>query len=89
MNVKKHLWSLLRMGLPSVGFVLTCSGVYLVSMQTEEYRWRVIPAYIMTVFGFLSMAIGVFWTLCHAMKSKIYQRGVNREQHIEIYTVER
>uniref|UniRef100_A0A8C4I5M7 Uncharacterized protein n=1 Tax=Dicentrarchus labrax TaxID=13489 RepID=A0A8C4I5M7_DICLA len=76
MNVKKQLWSLARIALPGVGFPLTCSGAYLVSLQTEYgFSWKVIPAYIMIVLGFLSMLIGVFWTICHSMKSKMYQRG--------------
>lgn len=89
MNVKKQLWSLARMGLPSVGFALTCIGAYLVSTQTEyRFSWRIIPAYILIVFGFLAMLIGVFWTICHSMKSKMYQRG-GHEQHTQVYTIAR
>ncbi|XP_026199691.1 transmembrane protein 252 [Anabas testudineus] len=90
MNVKKHLWSLVRMALPGVGFALTCIGVYLVSLQTEKkFTLRVISAYILMVVGLLAMLSGVFWALFHSMKSKMYQRGCNRERHIQIYTVER
>uniref|UniRef100_A0A3Q1K1E4 Transmembrane protein 252 n=1 Tax=Anabas testudineus TaxID=64144 RepID=A0A3Q1K1E4_ANATE len=62
MNVKKHLWSLVRMALPGVGFALTCIGVYLVSLQTEKkFTLRVISAYILMVVGLLAMLSGVFW----------------------------
>ncbi|XP_051277453.1 transmembrane protein 252-like [Dicentrarchus labrax] len=89
MNVKKQLWSLARIALPGVGFPLTCSGAYLVSLQTEYgFSWKVIPAYIMIVLGFLSMLIGVFWTICHSMKSKMYQRG-GHERNMHVYTIER
>ncbi|XP_056233049.1 transmembrane protein 252-like [Seriola aureovittata] len=89
MNVKKQLWSLARIVLPGVGFALTCIGAYLVSLQTEyQHTWKVIPGYIVIVFGFLAMLVGVFWTICLSMKSKIYHRG-RHEQHIHIYTIER
>ncbi|KAK2901985.1 transmembrane protein 252-like [Channa argus] len=90
MNVRKHLGSLVRMVLPGVGFALTCIGAYLLTHQTEyQCIWKVITAYFLTAFGFLVILIGVFWTICHTMKSKMYQRGCNREHHIQIYTVER
>lgn len=89
MNVKKQLWSLARMVLPAVGFVLTCTGAYLVSLQNEyESTWRIILVHIMIAFGFLAMLIGVFWSICHSIKSKIYQRG-GREEHIQVFTIER
>ncbi|XP_040897931.1 transmembrane protein 252-like [Toxotes jaculatrix] len=89
MNLKKQLWSLARIVLPGVGFALTCIGAYMMSLQAEyRYTWRVIPAYILIVLGFLAMLIGVFWTICHSMKSKMYQRG-RHEQHIQVYTIER
>ncbi|XP_042343876.1 transmembrane protein 252-like [Plectropomus leopardus] len=89
MNMKKQLWSLARMVLPGVGFALTCIGAYLMSLETEyRYTLRVIFAYIMIVFGILAVLIGVFWTICHSMKSKMYQRG-GHEQHIQVYTIER
>lgn len=88
-NMKKQLWSLARIVLPGVGFALTCTGTYLVSLQIEhEYTLRVIPSYIMIILGLLAMFIGVFWNVCHSMKSKIYQRG-GHEQHIQVYTIER
>lgn len=89
MNVKKQLWSLARTVLPCAGFASTCIGAYLVSMQADSgYTWGFIPAYIMIVLGFLAVFIGVFWTICHSMKSKMYQRG-GHEQHIQVYTIER
>lgn len=89
MNMKKQLWSLARLFLPGVGFFLTCIGAYLASLQTEYgYNCRVIHAYIMILFGFLAVLIGVFWNICHSMKSKMYQRG-GHEQHIQVYTIER
>ncbi|GAA6223161.1 transmembrane protein 252 [Lates japonicus] len=88
-NMKKQLWSLARIVLPGVGFALTCTGTYLVSLQIEhEYTLRVIPSYIMIILGLLAMFVGVFWNVCHSMKSKMYQRG-GREQHIQVYTIER
>lgn len=90
LNVKKQLWSLARIVLPAVGFALTCIGVYLAYMQTKyEYTLRVIPAYVMIVFGILSVLIGVFWTICHSMRSKMYQRGGGSGEHIQVYTIER
>ncbi|KAM9360931.1 transmembrane protein 252-like [Symphorus nematophorus] len=91
MNVKKQLWSLARMVLPGVGFALTCYGAYLVSLQLEfGYTLKVIPAYIMIVLGFLAVLIGVFWNICHSMRSKMYHRGGRQQQqHIQVYTIER
>ncbi|XP_041644433.1 transmembrane protein 252-like [Cheilinus undulatus] len=87
MPVRKHLWSIARMFLPVVGFALTCLGAYLVSMQAESRSlWRLIPAYILMALGFLAVLVGVFWTVCHSMKSKMYRRG--GEEHIQIYTIE-
>ncbi|TMS03948.1 Transmembrane protein 252 [Larimichthys crocea] len=87
--MKKQLWSVARMFLPGVGFALACSGAYLVAVQTEhQFNWWVLPAYLMIVVGFLAVLIGFFWTICHSMKSKIYQRG-GRDQHIQVYTIER
>ncbi|XP_070690472.1 transmembrane protein 252-like [Pempheris klunzingeri] len=89
MNVKKQLWSLARMVLPGVGFALTCCGAYLVSMLTEYgHNWMVIPAYIMIVCGFLAILVGLFWTICNSMKSKMYHRG-GHERHIQVHTIER
>lgn len=89
MNVKKQLWFLVHALLPCVGFVLICSGAYLVSLQTEyKYTWTIIPAYIMIVSGFLAMLIWVFWNICNSMKSKMYQRGGNA-QRVEVYTTDR
>ncbi|KAM7391454.1 hypothetical protein PAMP_022143 [Pampus punctatissimus] len=83
------MWSLACMVLPGVGFVFICMGAYLVSLQNEpKYTWRVIPAYIMIVVGFLTIVVWVFWTICHSMKSKLYQRG-GHQQHIQVYTIER
>ncbi|XP_034396777.1 transmembrane protein 252-like [Cyclopterus lumpus] len=90
MNARKQLWSLARMVLPGVGFALTCIGAYLVSLSCEEgmYTLRVISAYIMLVFGILVVLFGVFWTICHSMKSKMYQRG-GHERHLRAYTIDR
>uniref|UniRef100_A0A3Q2CUT5 Uncharacterized protein n=1 Tax=Cyprinodon variegatus TaxID=28743 RepID=A0A3Q2CUT5_CYPVA len=64
---------LCRMSLPSVGFVLTCIGAYLVSQQAR-YDGRMVPVYVMIIFGFLAMLIGI----------------VNsHERQIQIFTVER
>ncbi|TDH12793.1 hypothetical protein EPR50_G00051790 [Perca flavescens] len=89
MNVKKQLWSLACMVLPGVGFAMTCIGSYLVYLQiTYEYSMRVVPAYIIIVLGILAVFIGVFWTNCQSMKSKMYLRG-GHEQHTQVYTIER
>ncbi|XP_034548548.1 transmembrane protein 252-like isoform X2 [Notolabrus celidotus] len=91
MSVKKHLWSLARMFLPAVGFILACLGAYLVSHQTENgLLWRLIPAYIAMGLGILAVLIGTFWTICHSMRSKVYHReGREWEQQIQIYSIER
>ncbi|XP_044230284.1 transmembrane protein 252-like [Thunnus albacares] len=89
MDVKKTMLSLARLVLPGMGFGLTCMGIYLVSLPNEpKYTWSIIPAYIMVVVGFLVTLVGVFWTICHSMKSKMYQRG-GHQQHIHVYTIER
>lgn len=88
MNVKKRLWSLACIVLPGVGFAMICTGSYLVSQQLKyEYSMRV-TAYVMIVFGIPAAFIGIFWTNCHSMKSKMYQRG-GHEQHTHVYTIER
>ncbi|XP_068994623.1 transmembrane protein 252-like [Embiotoca jacksoni] len=86
MHVKKQLWSLVRMVLPAVGFALTFMGAYLVSQQTK-YALGDSPVYITIVFGLLVMLVWVFWSICHSMKSKMYQRG--GREHIQVFTVER
>ncbi|XP_041792357.1 transmembrane protein 252-like [Chelmon rostratus] len=89
MNVTKKLWSMARMILPGVGFALTCTGVYLVSLWKDDGNtWRVIPAYVMIMFGFVVALIGVFWTICHSVRSKTHQRG-RHEQHVHVYSIER
>ncbi|XP_068461131.1 transmembrane protein 252-like [Clinocottus analis] len=89
MNVRKQLWSLARLVLPGGGFALTCMGAYLVSQQTEDnHPLRVAFAYVMVVFGILVVLVGVFWTVCHSMKSKMYQRG-RHQRHLWVYTVDR
>ncbi len=87
MNVKKQLWSKAHLIVPGMGFVLACSGIYLLSQHIEEKDdWRVIPAYGMISFGLIAVFIGVFWNI--SLKSRIYQRR-QHEQNIQIYTVER
>ncbi|XP_077943501.1 transmembrane protein 252-like [Gasterosteus aculeatus] len=89
MNVRKQLWSLARMVVPGAGFAITCIGAYVVSLQTDHrYTLRVVSAYGTVVFGILLVLTGVFWNICHSMKSKMYQSG-GREQHLQIYTVDR
>ncbi|XP_033974419.1 transmembrane protein 252-like [Trematomus bernacchii] len=88
-EVRKQLWSLARMALLAVGCVLTCIGAYLVSLQIEhKYTLKVMLAYFMILMGVLAVLIGVFWSICHSMKSKMYQRG-GHEQHMEVYTIQR
>ncbi|KAK5614597.1 hypothetical protein CRENBAI_016022 [Crenichthys baileyi] len=88
MGLKKQLLSFTCTWLPSVGFVLTCIGAYLLSQQTGYgFDGKMVPAYIMIVLGFLGMVTGVFWSLCHTMSSKMYIRRRN-ERHIQIFTVE-
>ncbi|KAM4577095.1 transmembrane protein 252-like [Odontesthes bonariensis] len=88
MNVRRSwLLSLTCLFLPALGFALTCIGAYLVSLQTAP-GLKTISIYIVIVVGFLAMLIGVTYTLCHSLKSKMYQRR-QRERHIQIFTVER
>ena len=88
MNVRRSwLLSLTCLFLPALGFALTCIGAYLVSLQTTP-GLKTVSIYIVIVFGFLAMLIGVIYTLCHSLKSKMYQRR-QRERHIQIFTVER
>uniref|UniRef100_A0A665WRR1 Uncharacterized protein n=1 Tax=Echeneis naucrates TaxID=173247 RepID=A0A665WRR1_ECHNA len=80
MNVTKRLWSLARIVLPTLGFALTCIGAYLVSLQSDyKHTWTVIPAYIMIVFGFLAIIVGLSWTIylrkMFAVKSKLWKRN--------------
>lgn len=89
MNVKKQLCSQGHMMLSGAGFVLACSGAYLLSLHTGHgYTWRASLAYVMIVLGLLSVLIGLFWTICHSMKTKLYQRG-GHEQQLQFYTIER
>ncbi|CAL8344936.1 unnamed protein product [Lota lota] len=77
MNTKKRLWSVTCIGLPLVGFGLICVGVYQMSLRSEGcyVTLRVVMAYVEVVAGFLAMLIGVFWAVCHGMKSKFLGRG--------------
>lgn len=86
--MKKQLWSLACMFLPFAGFLLTCIGAYLLSMQNvNDFLWRSIIIYIMIAIGLLSMLFGVFLSLCHSMKSKLYQRRHVEQMHV--FTVHR
>lgn len=86
MNVKKQLLSLFCFLLPSVGLMLMCTGIYLVSQaNVHENAPKVIFLYIMTVCGPLAMVIGVCWGLC----SGINTERIGREQHIQVFTIER
>lgn len=73
MDMKKQLLSFTRMFLPAVGFALTCIGAYLVSMQAPMQDLRLVPVYVMITVGFLAMLVGVFWSLCKNMRSKVCQ----------------
>ncbi|XP_028313636.1 transmembrane protein 252-like [Gouania willdenowi] len=87
MVVSSQLCSLTRLVLPVLGFVVICLGAYLVTLQ-NDFTFLVIPVYVFVIGGFLSMLIGVFWNLCHNMKSKMYQRG-RQEHNLQVFTVER
>ncbi|KAF7659721.1 hypothetical protein LDENG_00293900 [Lucifuga dentata] len=89
--VKKQLWFLARSGLPAVGFALVCVGAYIMSLHTDYNTLRVILGYITISCGFLATLIGVFWSICHSMKSKMYQRDQRGEHDrcAQVYTVER
>ncbi|XP_029915165.1 transmembrane protein 252-like [Myripristis murdjan] len=89
MDVKKQLCSLARVVLPGMGFALICVGAYLVSLQANyHFTLRVIFAYVIIACGFLAMLTGVFWAICHSIKSKVYQRG-EHSRHIHVYTIDR
>ncbi|KAF6737066.1 Transmembrane protein 252 [Oryzias melastigma] len=86
--MKKQLWSLACMLLPFAGFLLTCLGAYLLSMQSvNDFLWRSIVIYVMIAIGLLAMLFGVFLSLCHSMKSKLYQR--RHVEQMQIFTVHR
>ncbi|CAI5650025.1 transmembrane protein 252 [Oreochromis niloticus] len=86
MNVKKQLLSLFCFLLPSVGLVLMCTGIYLLSQENvHEDALRVIFVYIMIGCGLLAMVIGVCWGLCSGIKTK----RIGRERHIQVFTIER
>lgn len=86
MNVKKQLLSLFCFLLPSVGLMLMCTGIYLVSQaNVHENALKVIFLYIMTGCGPLAMVIGVCWGLC----SGINTERIGRERHIQVFTIER
>ncbi|XP_032435257.1 transmembrane protein 252 isoform X1 [Xiphophorus hellerii] len=88
MDLKKQLLSFARMFLPSVGFVFTCIGAYLVFQQNRQgFDHSMVPVYIMISFGFLAMLFGVFWSLCHTMRSKLYHRR-RHDSDIQIFAVE-
>ncbi|CAL1614681.1 unnamed protein product [Knipowitschia caucasica] len=81
MAAGRQLWSVVRLTLPSVGFVLSSCGVYLWSLSLT-------PGYTLLVLGFGSMVCGVFWTLCHTMRTKMYQRDHNSTR-IHVFTIHR
>uniref|UniRef100_UPI0037E8B64D transmembrane protein 252-like n=1 Tax=Semicossyphus pulcher TaxID=241346 RepID=UPI0037E8B64D len=90
MVMKKQLWSLARMFLPLVGFALACLGAYLVSLEAEtELLWRVILAYILMALGLLAVLVGVFWSICHSMKSKMYRQRREREWQMQVFAIQR
>uniref|UniRef100_A0A3Q1EWK3 Transmembrane protein 252 n=1 Tax=Acanthochromis polyacanthus TaxID=80966 RepID=A0A3Q1EWK3_9TELE len=87
--MKQQLWGLLRMLLPALGFAMTCSGAYLLSLQAhDDFDVCTILIYIQIILGFVAIVSGVLWTVCHSMKSKMFCRG-RHEQRIQVFTVER
>lgn len=88
MDMRKQLLSFTRMFLPAVGFALMCIGAYLVSLQAEGGS-ILVPVYVMIAVGFLAMLVGVFWSLCHSLRSKVYQRRRRCERHHQIFTIDR
>uniref|UniRef100_A0A3B3CRV2 Transmembrane protein n=1 Tax=Oryzias melastigma TaxID=30732 RepID=A0A3B3CRV2_ORYME len=69
--MKKQLWSLACMLLPFAGFLLTCLGAYLLSMQSvNDFLWRSIVIYVMIAIGLLAMLFGVFLSLLQFEKKK-------------------
>lgn len=91
MNVKKHLRSRGHSILFAGGCVLACGGIYLWSQRTEvSLTWKALAAYVMIVLGFLAAMIGLFWSICRSMKSKLYQsRRRQLQQHIHVHTIHR
>uniref|UniRef100_A0A3P8S0L2 Transmembrane protein 252 n=1 Tax=Amphiprion percula TaxID=161767 RepID=A0A3P8S0L2_AMPPE len=86
---QNRLWGLARILLPALGFVMTCSGAYLLSLQTDdEHDVSTILIYMLIILGFVVIVSGVLWTVCHSMKSKMYYRG-RHERRIQVFTVER
>lgn len=95
MDVKKQLCSLARMVLPVMGFAVICVGAYVMSLHSNDPNYTlIILAYILIACGFLAMLIGLFWAICHGMKSKMYLRGRQNhrgrfDQHVHVYTIDR
>lgn len=87
MNVKKHLRSRGYIMLFAGGGALACGGIYLWS-QNASFTWRTIAAYVMIVLGLLAAMIGVFWSICRSMKSKLYQSS-RQQRHIHVHTIHR
>ncbi|XP_030620693.1 transmembrane protein 252-like [Chanos chanos] len=87
---RKHLWPVLRVSLPIVGFGFICGGVYLESLESDiPSTLRFIFMYLLIGCGFFLLLFGIFWSICHRMKSKMYMRHGRRPRNIEIYTVDR
>lgn len=90
-NIRKHLWSILRMLAPcSIGFALLCVGGYLV-LQKLQYTdtGGLVMGCILMSCGFLAIFTSVTWNICQRVKRKVDQRRRRRQQNVQVYTVER
>ncbi|XP_036382209.1 transmembrane protein 252-like [Megalops cyprinoides] len=95
MNLRRSLWLLARITLPVVGFSLACLGAFLVSLRSTSSSsasaFMEIFAYVCIICGLLVLMVGVSWTICLGMRSKVYQqhRGRQPEHTIHVHTVDR
>ena len=91
MEARKQMCSLARLGLPGLGFGLTCIGAYLTSLEEwNSHILNVILAYILIACGFLTFLTGVFWAICHSIRNKRLQPNRRPPSaHFHVYTVDR
>ncbi|XP_051524808.1 transmembrane protein 252-like [Myxocyprinus asiaticus] len=67
------------------------SGVYISSIQGCLYTLRIFFAYFFIALGFLSLLTGIFWSICHGMKCRMYteQRRRQPDNRVHVSTVDR
>ncbi|CAM4561882.1 unnamed protein product, partial [Lepidochelys olivacea] len=90
MKMPKKFFCLFRFFVLLTGFSIICMGAFCISTGSLLCRCgnNLLVAYSLLPLGFLLLATGIFWSMCHEVRKKtnlfyIFQRNPShREMHI-------